>query len=122
MGLKTPVAFLIFNRPDTTESVFREIARAKPEKLLVVADGARPEKAGEAEKCEQARRIISSVDWDCEVLKNYSDVNLGCKRRVSSGLDWVFETVEEAIILEADCLPDPSFFTFCEVLLEKYRE
>jgi hypothetical protein len=62
------------------------------------------------------------VNWDCEVLKNYSDVNLGCKRRVSSGLDWVFDTVEEAIILEDDCLPHPTFFRFCEEMLEKYRD
>lgn len=122
MGLKTPVAFLIFNRPDTTERVFREIAKARPEKLLVVADGPRPDRAGEAEKCASTRAIIERVDWDCEVLKNYSDVNLGCKKRVSSGLDWVFDTVEEAIILEDDCLPSPSFFTFCEELLERYRD
>lgn len=118
---KTPVAFLIFNRPDTTEKVFEEIRRAKPPKLLVVADGPRANKPGEAEKCAATRAIIDRVDWDCEVLKNYADANMGCKRRVSSGLDWVFETVEEAIILEDDCLPHPTFFRFCDELLEKYR-
>lgn len=122
MPLKTPIAFLIFNRPETTEKVFAEIAKARPEKLLVVADGPRPAKAGEAERCEQARRIISSVDWDCEVLTNFSDVNLGCKKRVASGLDWVFDTVEEAIVLEDDCLPSQSFFRFCEELLARYRD
>lgn len=122
MGLKTPVAFLIFNRPETTERVFREIAKARPEKLLVVADGPRPGKSGEAEKCEQARRVVSSVDWDCEVLTDFSDVNLGCRKRVSSGLDWVFDTVEEAIVLEDDCLPAESFFRFCEELLARYRD
>ncbi len=117
----TPVAFIIFNRPDTTERVFAEIAKAKPKKLLVVADGPRANRAGEAEKCAATRAIIGRVDWDCEVLTNYSEVNLGCKRRVSSGIDWVFEQVEEAIILEDDCLPDPSFFRYCQELLERYR-
>jgi hypothetical protein len=55
------------------------------------------------------------------VLTNFSDVNLGCKRRVSSGIDWIFEQVEEAIILEDDCLPVPAFFRFCQDLLERYR-
>jgi len=119
--LSTPVAFIIFNRPDTTERVFTEIAKAKPTKLLVVADGARTDKVGEAEKVAATRAIIDRVDWDCEVLTNYSDVNLGCKHRVSSGIDWVFEQVEEAIILEDDCLPDPTFFRFCHELLEYYR-
>jgi hypothetical protein len=119
--MKTPVAFFIFKRPDTTERVFEAIRLAKPPKLLVVADGARAERAGEAQLCEASRAIINRVDWECEVLKNYSDTNLGCKTRVSSGLDWVFSQVEEAIILEDDCLPDPSFFDFCETLLERYR-
>lgn len=119
--LTTPVVFLVFNRPDTTQRVFEEIRRARPPKLLVVADGPRAEKAGEAEKCEAVRAIIDTVDWPCGVLKNYSEVNLGCKVRMSSGIDWVFEQVEEAIILEDDCLPHPTFFQFCQELLERYR-
>ncbi|NKQ38533.1 MAG: glycosyltransferase family 2 protein [Methanosarcinales archaeon] len=118
----TPVAFIIFNRPDTTKQVFAEIAKAKPLKLLIIADGPRTNHPEDIEKCAAARAIIDSVDWDCEVLTNYSDINLGCKDRVSSGLDWVFDTVEEAIILEDDCVPHPTFFRFCEELLEKYRD
>lgn len=117
--LETPVAFLIFNRPDLTRRVFEAIAKARPTKLLVVADG--PRFPAEAEKCERARRIVEKVDWDCEVLTNFAEGNLGCKRRVSSGLDWVFSLVNEAIILEDDCLPAPSFFSFCQALLERYR-
>lgn len=120
--LKTPVAFIIFNRPETTECVFAEIAKAKPPKLLVIADGPRATRNGEAAKCAASREIIERVDWDCEVLTNYSDINLGCKNRVASGLDWVFEQVPEAIILEDDCLPDPTFFRYCQELLEHYRD
>jgi len=119
--MKTPVAFMVFNRPDTTARVFEAIRQAKPTKLLVIADGPRTDRLGEAEKCQQVRDICDRVDWECEVLKNYSDLNLGCKKRVSSGLDWVFREVEEAIVLEDDCLPDQSFFPFCQELLEKYR-
>lgn len=119
--LKTPVAFLIFNRPEATEKVFAQIAKAKPQKLLVVADGPRADRQGDEEKCLKARAVINCVDWDCEVLTNYAESNLGCRRRVSTGLDWVFDTVEEAIILEDDCLPHPSFFPYCEELLERYR-
>jgi hypothetical protein len=119
--MKTPVALFVFNRPDTTYQVFETIRQAKPIKLLVVADGPRPNRSGEVEKCAEVRSIVNRVDWDCEVITNYADSNLGCKRRVSSGLDWVFNIVEEAIILEDDCLPDPSFYRFCEELLEAYR-
>ena len=121
--LGTPVAFLVFNRPDTTARVFAEIARARPPKLLVVADGPRTDVPGEPERCQAARAIVEhGVDWPCQVLTNYADSNLGCKRRVSSGLDWVFDMVEAAIILEDDCLPHPTFFRFCEELLDRYRD
>ncbi|MFN6469766.1 MAG: glycosyltransferase family 2 protein [Nostoc sp. SerVER01] len=119
--MKTPVAFIIFKRPDTTEQVFQAIRQAKPPKLFVIADGPRTDRPEEAEKCELTRAIIDRVDWDCEILNNYSDINLGCAKRVSSGLDWVFDQVEEAIILEDDCVPNPTFFPFCEELLDKYR-
>ena len=120
--LKTPVALIIFKRPAETERVFAEIRKVKPPKLLVVADGPRTNKLGEERDCELAREIVERVDWDCEVLKNYADVNLGCRRRVSSGIDWVFDRVEEAIIIEDDCLPDPTFFRFAEELLDRYRD
>lgn len=119
--MKTPVVLLIFNRPDNTQKVFERIRQARPPQLLVVADGARSDRLGEADKCRAARAIIDTVDWDCEVLTDYSEVNLGCQRRVASGLNWAFEQVAEAIILEDDCVPDPSFFPFCERLLDYYR-
>ncbi|MDH6099438.1 glycosyltransferase family 2 protein [Anabaenopsis sp. FSS-46] len=117
--LHTPVIFLIFRRPDLTAQVFEQIRAAKPAKLLVVADG--PRNAQEAPLCEQARKVTEQIDWECEVLRNYSDINLGCRDRVSSGLTWAFTQVEEAIILEDDCLPHPSFFPYCQELLERYK-
>jgi len=120
--MKTPVTLIIFNRPDLTKKVFEAIRQAKPPTLLVVADGPRPNRPDEVEKCAAARAIIDSIDWKCELLTNYSDVNLGCKHRVSSGINWAFEAVEEAIILEDDCLPHPTFFRFCEEMLAHYRD
>src|SRR5947207_2486082 len=112
--LNTPVAIIIFRRPEFTERVLQAVARIRPSKLLVVADGPRPDCAGEAEACAAARAVVDRFDWDCEVLKNYSETNLGCGRRPATGIDWVFENVEEAIILEDDCVPDSSFFFFCQ--------
>ena len=114
------MALFVFNRPHTTRRVFEAIAAARPAKLLLIADGPRQNK-GEAEACRQVRDIVSRVDWPCEVFKNLSETNLGCGERVISGLNWAFSLVEEAIILEDDCLPDLSFFPFCQELLERYR-
>ncbi len=119
--MKTPVAFFIFNRPDRTKIVFEAIAKAKPPKLLVIADGPRADRPEETRLCDEAREVIQSIDWECEVLMQFSDENMGCRKRVSSGIDWVFEQVPEAIILEDDCLPHASFFRYCQDLLEHYR-
>lgn len=121
-SLRTPIVLMIFNRPLLTQQVFNEIRNAKPKKLLVIADGPRPGRGEDVEKCLAARKIIEQIDWECEVKKNYEVANLGCKRRVVSGLDWVFSMEEEAIILEDDCVPHPSFFPFCQELLARYRD
>ncbi len=119
MSLSTPVAFFVYNRPDLTEAVFEAIARVKPKTLFVISDG--PSKAEDQEKCAQCRAVIERVDWDCTVHKRYLDHNVGPRNNVPEGVQWVFSQVEECIFLEDDCVADPSFFTFCESLLDHYR-
>jgi hypothetical protein len=119
--LNTPVLFLVFNRPDTTRQVFEAIRKAQPRQLFVAADGPRPGKPGEKEKCEEVRKIATAVDWDCEVKTLFRDENLGCGRGPATAITWFFENVEQGIILEDDCLPHNSFFFYCEELLGRYR-
>lgn len=118
----TPILFLIFNRPDTTRIVFNRIREIRPERLYVAADAPREGRAKEIALCEEARRIIDDVDWPCEVKTLFRDRNLGCKQAISSALTWFFEQEERGVILEDDCLPDLSFFPFCEELLERYKD
>lgn len=124
MGPRTrsAVALVLFNRPEKTERVFAAIARARPARLYLVADGPRPGNDRDAELCAAARRVVEKVDWNCRVERNYSAVNLGCGHRPASGIDWVFEQEEAAILLEDDGLPHPSMFAFCDELLELYAE
>ena len=121
MKFETPILFLIFNRPDTTQQVFDVIKKIKHNKLYIAADGPRENRDGEREKCEQTRNIIKQIDWECEIKTLFQDKNLGCKIGVSSAIDWFFENEEMGIIFEDDCLPDQSFFNFCQELLEKYK-
>lgn len=122
MKTEVPVLLLIFNRPHKTKKVFQSIRNAKPSKLYVAADGPRSGLREERRKCEEARAVATRVDWDCEVKTLFRSENLGCKVAVSGAVDWFFEQEEMGIILEDDCLPDSSFFPFCEKLLRKYRE
>lgn len=119
---KSPVLFLIFNRPNTTRQVFEAIRAARPPRLYVAADGPRSDRSGEAEKCERAREIATAVDWECKVETLFREENLGCARAVSEAVTWFFDHEEMGIILEDDCLPEPSFFRFVDELLDRYRD
>jgi len=114
------VALIVYRRPETTRRVCDVVAKARPQRLFVIADG--PKDSGEAPLCERARNVVEQVSWPCEVHRCYAQTNLGSRVRVSSGLDWVFSQVPEAIILEDDCVPHASFFRFCRELLEYYRD
>ncbi|TDQ09362.1 nucleotide-diphospho-sugar transferase [Pedobacter metabolipauper] len=120
-NVKSPILFLIFNRPDTTLEVFNQIKSVKPGALYIAADGPRQDRPAEADLCREARAITELIDWECEVKTLFRTENLGCKVAVSSAIDWFFEQVEEGIVLEDDCLPSTSFFYFCDEMLEKYR-
>lgn len=119
--LNTSVVLIIYRRPETTKAVVDILRKVKPTRIFVIADGPQIDRVDEVELCQETRKIIDTIDWECEVFRDYSDINLGLRERVSSGLNWVFEIVDEAIILEDDCCPDPSFFRFCSECLETYR-
>jgi len=122
MSFSVPLLLIAFNRPEPTARVFAVLRQLQPERLYVACDGPRPERPGEAERCSQVRELIEgSIDWPCELQTQYQAANLGCRRGVTAALDWFFDQVEEGIVLEDDILPDPSFFPFCQELLERYR-
>ena len=117
----TPIAIFTFNRPQLTERLLSILAKIKPGRILVVSDGPRSHVTGDVEKCAAVRKLFENLDWECRIDRNFADSNMGSFPRNSSGLNWVFEQVEEAVILEDDCVPDLSFFPYCEELLDKYR-
>jgi hypothetical protein len=111
----------VFNRLDTTSIVFEAIRKVQPKKLYIAADGPRTNNASDAEKCKLTRDLVVKVDWDCELKTLFREENLGCGLGPANAYDWFFEHEEEGIILEDDCLPDPTFFQYCQEMLEKYR-
>lgn len=120
--LKTPVALVIFNRPQCVSKSFEAIRSAKPRDLFIIADGPREDHPNDVRLCRECREIVEDIDWDCRIHRNYSNINLGCGKRPATGFSWLFEEVDSAIILEDDCIPSMSFFRFCQELLEKYHD
>lgn len=120
MKLETPVLLLLYNRPGLSRVVLDAIRKARPRQLFVAADG--PKRAEDHEKCAEARALVNSVDWGCDVITLFRDENLGCRRAISSAISWFFDQVDEGIILEDDCQPSQSFFRYCQELLARYRD
>ena len=66
--------------------------------------------------------IDVGVDWPCDVRRLTSETNLGVARSVASGVSWVLAREDRAVFLEDDCVPEPTFFRFCDEILEQYRD
>ena len=121
-GQSAPVALLMFNRPEITALVARRIREANPRALYLIADGPRPNQTDDVRACEETRRRVLELDWPCPVHTLFAESNMGLRNRVTTGLDWVFQHEPFAIVVEDDCLADPSFFPYATELLEKYQD
>ena len=117
--VNVPVLLTAFKRYDTTIQVINVLRKAKVPRVYFACDGGRdPE---EWKKVNKVRSLVEKFDWDCEVFTRFYEENKGSKWGMSESISWFFEKEEEGIILEDDINPDPSFFYFCQDLLEKYR-
>lgn len=116
-----PVVLFFFKREDVTIEVVRAIKKIKPRKIYLLCDGGRNEKEHEEViNCREA--VEKEINWDCEIIKKYSNKNIGVYKNIGEGAKWVFDREEVAIFLEDDNLPQDSFFNYCEELLNKYKD
>ncbi len=120
--LQVPVALIVFNRPDLAARVLDRVLAVRPRLLLVIADGPRPHVPTDADACRRTRALFDDLGPAIEVRRQYASANLGLRHRVTSGLDWVFDQVDRATIVEDDCLADPSFFDYCTALLDRFAD
>lgn len=114
-----PVALFIFKRDKAVE-IIKRISEVKPRKLYLLADQGRNDEE-RALAAEVRRKVEESIDWDCEVIKNYAEENRGVYANIGQGAIWVLRREKWAIFLEDDNLPEVTFFAFCREMLEKYE-
>ena len=121
MKINSPIVLICFNRPNETKKVLNKIKSIRPQKLFIIMDGPRKNNVKDKINCKKVEKIVSNLQLSCKILKNFSNKNLGLKKRIKTGLNWVFTKTDKAIILEDDCLPRKDFFYFCDNLLEYYK-
>lgn len=120
--MKSSVLLITYKRFSTTQKVFNAIKKAKPPKLYFVNNAPSPN-ADENERIQisQIRELVNSIDWDCNVKTLFRENHLLTMDSITSSIDWFFENEDEGVIFEDDCLPDQSFFNYCDSLLDFYR-
>ena len=115
-----PVLILFFNRPEQLAEVFAEVRKAQPPMLFLYQDGPRGQQ--DMAGIEACRKIVSNIDWPCEVHRWYQEENQGCDPSEYLSQKWAFSTVDHCIVLEDDDVPSQSFFRFCTELLRRYAD
>ncbi len=117
-----PVVLCVYNRPSLTLRSVAALRVAQPRHILIVADGPKAADPSDRDRCGAVLKILQAIDWPARIDWNVAPANLGIRERFHTGLDWAFDTVDEAIVLEDDCIAHPSFFAFCAELLDRYRD
>lgn len=120
MDKQTPILIIVFNRPKKAQALIESLSKIKPRKLYVAADGPRNET--DKIQCDQVKEIVENINWECDVHKKYSQINLGLSQNMEEAIDWLFSENETGIIFEDDCIPNEDFFRFANEMLERYKD
>ena len=117
--MKIAVLLLVYNRPKETSRILKLLDNYKFKKIYISSDG--PKKNNDLnENFYENKKILKSLDKKKYSI-NFLQKNHGCKIGVSKGIHWFFKNENKGIILEDDCIPNKSFFKFCESMLSKYK-
>ncbi|MCS5422123.1 MULTISPECIES: glycosyltransferase family 2 protein [Psychrilyobacter] len=115
-----PIVLFTFKRYKTVLRILKRIEPLRPQKLYIISDGPRTEE--EKIEIDKARKIIEEgITWNCEIIRDYAEENVGIYNRIGLGAKWVLSKEEHAIFLEDDNLPEETFFPFCKEMLERYK-
>ena len=123
--IKTPILLITFNRPDHTRRVLERILSIGPSDLYIFQDGPRDGNNRDLQKCAEVRAVVeelTSFSHEISLHFFYSVKNLGCGPGPAAAISWLFENNDRGIIIEDDAVPHPDFFSYCEQLLEKYKD
>lgn len=122
MATSEPLLLIAFNRPDLFRQLIERLRETKPQRIYVALDGPRVGHPTDAQRVQESRDLIRTIDWTSDVQTLMQDTNLGCGLGVSTAVTWFFDHEERGIILEDDVLPRASFFEFCGELLDRYEK
>lgn len=119
--VSTPVLFQTFVRVDYARQVWESIKKAQPKKLYFYSNKGREDRPGEVDNNNKIREWINEVDWDCELHTWFREECVDVYTSLKGAVDWLFNNEEEGIILEDDIVPTQAFFSFCDQMVNRFR-
>lgn len=119
--VETPILFITFARPEYARRVFDAIKTSKPKVLYFYSNHARDNRPDEVRRNADIRKMVDEIDWECDLHTWFRDEYVDIYTSLRKAMDWIFDNEEMAIILEEDVVPTPAFFSFCDQMLEKFK-
>lgn len=121
MTTENEIAVLIvgYRRKDNIKKILKICAANQVSTIYVALDGPKQDSRPGLIDNLEIRRVIDDFEkiYAGEINKFYHNSNLGCAASVLSACDWAFETAQNLMILEDDCIPTNDFFKFSKLSL-----
>lgn len=112
-----PVLVTFFNRPGLLRRVLESISNTPGVEVFFASDG--PRNFEDRNNLEYCWELVDSYFPKTPVnRKLMRRTNLGCRRAMTENIAWFFDLVPYGVILEDDCLPNPTFFKLQNLFLQ----
>lgn len=122
-SLLPPVLILTYNRPMELSRVLEAVRESGVKRVFIWSDAVNPMRPEDSGLVAESRRVATDAqEWTDEFQVLFADEHHGLRRGVTRAISWFFSFCEAGVILEDDCLPGKDFFTFCDCLLERFKD
>ncbi len=118
--MNSPILLMTYRRPNNTKLILQLLKKYKQKNIIVFNDGLKNKEHSLEHK--KTRQVISRFKGLKKLEIIFPKKNLTQKNNLPFALKKVFKKYNRVIILEDDCIPNRSFFKFCNLLLEKYKD
>lgn len=118
--MDTPILLMTYRRPENTNYILQLLKKFKQKNIFVFNDGLKNKSHLKAH--QETRNAILKFKKENKIKLIFPNKNLTQKKNLPYALNFIFKNYDRAIILEDDCIPNKSFFRFCNLLLEKYKD
>ena len=114
---KNPIVICCYNRHKHLKKLIDSVKHLKNRQFYFISDG--PKDDIDNLNVRKVRNLISNLK--IKHKKFFFKKNIGLPNIFVKGISKVFKIEKQVIILEDDTIPSKSFFKYCDVLLEKYK-